>query len=371
MLSFSNRGQKHCPLGRCITQLYDIRAMSLGTMNEISYQTTQVYDGVGNLVGLTRFSGDLVTNQYDPLGRVTTTLFSVDSKNVSYVYVLVSNRIAVYDQSGLSTYSYDSIDRLIGRTDQGGLVQVYKFDLAGQRIALTDPDGGIRTFTYDLDSRLSLFQDPQANRTTYTWDNAGRMTQMRYGDGLRVGYGYDAASQILTIQSDNGASTVVTKFTFVYDPNGNRTVVQDLNTAWTTYSYDLRNRLTQDNTSGANAHNYTYSYDGNDNRLTSSETGALTFWTYDAANRMVTAVSGGLTTTYTYSRNGGLTNVLEGAGAAYTMAYDSMLRLYYQVASSSRYTYTYDSDNLKRYEDAPTGRTTLIWDGTNYLGAKV
>jgi hypothetical protein len=70
---------------------FDGRAMSLGTMNEISYQATLVYDGVGNNIGLTRFSGDLVSYQYDLLNRVTTVLFSIDSKNVSYVFGPASN----------------------------------------------------------------------------------------------------------------------------------------------------------------------------------------------------------------------------------------------------------------------------------------
>ena len=344
--------------------------MSLGTMNEISYQTTLVYDGVGNNIGLTRFSGDLVSYQYDLLNRVTTVLFSIDSKNVSYVYDPASNRIAVYDQSGLSTYAYDPSNRLVGRTDQGNLVQAYKYDLADQRTSLTDPDNGIRTYTWDLNGRLSVFQDSQSLLSTFTYDNADRKILVLNSDGLSNRYGYDAANQVLTMQSDNSGSTLFTKFTFAYDGNGNRTVVQDLNTAWTTYSYDAKNRLTQDNTTGANAHVYTYSYDGNDNRLTSSETGALTFWTYDVANRMVTAISGGLTTTYAYSRNGGQTSVKEGGGAVYTMGYDNMLRLNYQIATSTYNTYTYDAQGLKRYEDSTSGRTTLIWDGRNYLGSK-
>jgi len=92
------------------------------TMNELSYRTTQSYDGVGNLTGLPRFSFDLVTNQFDPLNRLTTVLFGLDSKNVSYVYDPASNRIAVYAQSGLSTFAYDAWNRLVGRTDQGALV---------------------------------------------------------------------------------------------------------------------------------------------------------------------------------------------------------------------------------------------------------
>ncbi len=127
-------------------------------------------------------------------------------------------------------------------------------------ISLTDPDGGIRTTTYDLDGGISVFQDTQANLTSYTWDAASRKTRTRYGEGLRAGYGYNATGQILTIQTDNGASTLFTKFTFLYDPNGNRTVIKDLDTSLTTYSYDAKNRLTEDKTSGANAHDYTYTY---------------------------------------------------------------------------------------------------------------
>lgn len=136
------------------------------------------------------------------------------------------------------------------------------------------------------------------------------------------------------------------KFTFAYDGNGNRTVVQDLNTAWTTYTMDANNRLT------------------------SSETGILTFWTYDAANRLVTAVSSDLTTSYQYDRNGCEIGVQEGGGAVYTMGYDNMLRLNYQIATSTYNTFTYDAGGLKRYEYSSSGITTLIWDGDDYLGAK-
>jgi len=53
---------------------------------------------------------------------------------------------------------------------------------------------------------------------------------------------------------------------------------------WPTYTYDPKSRLTQDATTGANTHTYDYTYDGNDNRLTSNETGALATWTYDMAS---------------------------------------------------------------------------------------
>ena len=82
---------------------------------------------------------------------------------------------------------------------------------------------------------------------------------------------------------------------------------------------------------------------------------------------MVTAISGGQTTSYAYSRNGGLISVVEGGGAVYTMGYDNMLRLNYQIATSTFSTYVYDADGFKRYEELSTGTTTLVWDGSDYL----
>ncbi len=65
--------------------------------------------------------------------------------------------------------------------------------------------------------------------------------------------------------------------------------------------------------------------------------------------------------------DGNLTNVVETGGSAFTMGYENVNRLNFQIAGSVRFTYTYDASGLKRYEDAPSGRTTIIWDGTDYL----
>ena len=78
----------------------------------------------------------------------------------------------------------------------------------------------------------------------------------------------------------------------------------------------------------------------------------------------------GLTTTYTFDRNGNKTIVRESVNI-YSMGYDNMNRLNYQIDGSNRFTYTYDASSLKRYEDAPTGRTMIVWDGANYLQGRI
>ncbi len=121
---------------------------------------------------------------------------------------------------------------------------------------------------------------------------------------------------------------------------------------------------------------YDYSYDLTDNRLTSSETGSIITWSYDAASRLTTAASGAGQWTFSYSDNGNLSVVLEAGKTPVTMAYDMENRLAVHKQPSSEFlgttvaSYTYDGDGLKRRELVNGAATTLIWDGSDYLGEK-
>lgn len=119
-------------------------------------------------------------------------------------------------------------------------------------------------------------------------------------------------------------------------------------------------------------HTYDYSYDENDNRLTSSETGVVATFNYDAGNRLTTSTDGQITT-YGYSSNGNLTEVDEPGKASYTMTYDKENRLvrhetYATGVLISTTTYTYDGDGLKRSEIVDGWNKTYLWGGADYLG---
>jgi hypothetical protein len=127
--------------------------------------------------------------------------------------------------------------------------------------------------------------------------------------------------------------------------------------------------LTQDATTGPNAHVYTYAYDSRDNRTFSNDTGNPTTWTYTATGQLVTGNENGAVTSFSYDTNGNLTLVVPPSGSSVTMAYDVENRMNTHVEGGVRTTYTYDGDGLKRSERAGAGVTTLLWDGRNYLGA--
>lgn len=130
--------------------------------------------------------------------------------------------------------------------------------------------------------------------------------------------------------------------------------------------YDPKSRLVSDETSGANAHLYQYSYDSMDNRLTSTETKSEIQYTYDAATRLVTSSDGA---SYGYGRNGNLESVT-GVGDPVAMEYDYENRLVRHDDGTDVAEYTYSADGLKRTEIGGTSMNTLIWDGIDYLGEK-
>ncbi|MEX2242208.1 MAG: hypothetical protein WD716_00015 [Fimbriimonadaceae bacterium] len=157
------------------------------------------------------------------------------------------------------------------------------------------------------------------------------------------------------------------RFTYSYDDAGNLTVTVDSNGARATHTYDGKSRLTRGQTTGTGAHDYTYSYDANDDRLTSSETGGVVTFNYNAFGQLTTSTDGSLVTTYTYDDDGNQTvTALQGSDPV-TMAYDKENRMNRHQQGATVVTYTYASDGLKRSEVTSGGTTTLVWDGSDYL----
>lgn len=134
---------------------------------------------------------------------------------------------------------------------------------------------------------------------------------------------YDAAGQTVSLIEETSRGAVRQRLTFSYDANGNRTGIEDSNGARTTYAYDAKDRLTGDDTSGANAHEYDYEYDADENRTFSTERGADERFHYDASSRLTTSSYEeevpATITTYTYDADGNLVGVATEGASPVTM----------------------------------------------------
>src|SRR5262249_87282 len=97
---------------------------------------------------------------------------------------------------------------------------IYTYDLNGNRISMIDPTG-LTTYSYDALNRLTSMTNNKGQTTTFTYDALGRRTSMTHANGVITGYTYDVASQLASIAHQLGATTI-NSFNYTYDKVGNR-----------------------------------------------------------------------------------------------------------------------------------------------------
>jgi len=122
--------------------------------------------------------------------------------------------------------------------------------------------------------------------STYTYDTSGRKTSVGLDDGARSSYVYDASSQLRGERHTPAGMITSTLTTFVYDPAGNRSLLNENGTR-TTSTYDAANRLKY-SVKAAGRTTYSYDANGNQTRILEPNLDRTTFsWTYENQQRLV------------------------------------------------------------------------------------
>lgn len=286
--------------------------------------TTYGYDGSGNRIRQTSPLGEVTTWTYDGSGRMTS---MVDPRgNVS------GANPAKYRTS----YSYDTLDHVVKVTDPLGHTTVTAYDPAGNKTSVTDANGNTTTYGYDAADHLTSVIDPLGNTTGYSYDATGNLITRTDANGHQTSYQYDPADRLTQRTDPLGRKTA-----YQYDANGNRTQVTDANGVVTTNTYDALNRRTatsySDGTPGVS-----FTYDANGNRTGMTDAGGSVSYTYDGENELLTSSRGAATFTYTYDPAGHVTSRTYPGSPAITYGYDADGRLTSVTAGGSTTTYGYD-----------------------------
>lgn len=249
-------------------------SMSDGTGITIySYNPASFPLGAGRLASEDGpLSNDAITYQYDELGRIT-------SRAINGVN---------------STITLDPLDRLTSVVNELGTF-TYEYEGATRRLtSISHPSGQSSTFTYlnnSGDHRLleiaNTFGATLLSKFTYTYDPVGNITSWGQQAGTEAtkthSLGYDGADQLLSDVVTQGVATLNT-YGYTYDLAGNRKTEQ-IGASTRQFFYNSLNEITTTGSGAATA--ATYEWDAV-HRLTAISQGSnRTEFTYDGLGRRV------------------------------------------------------------------------------------
>lgn len=292
---------------------------ALGQLTDVfepgNLHTTYIYSALGNLLSLTQngVSGESPRSRsftYDSLSRLLTTSTSSETGGICYGIRNASGCINGYDANGnlqyktdahgvLTTYKYDSLNRLQWKKYTGGTVSsCYQYDVSS-----------VPGASGNLIGR-------RTNAWTQTGDCATDPTTVSVVLSLRSVLAYDSMGRVLSEQQCTKANCGISTYapSYTYDLLGNVK----------TYSIG--------STNGAGGFTFTYGYDGANrlNSIGSSNTqypNPTALFAVPLSSPASTCNTTGSGSQPGYSPAGGLMNATMGSGLQVSKTYDSRLRI--------------------------------------------
>jgi len=241
--------------------------------------TTIAVDSLGRPVSVTDGKGQITRTSYNTDDQVTQVLTG-GATSCSYAagtcvtstYNADGNLATQTDQTGLTTYSYDNLDRQLNKALPSGANLALGYDSVGNVASYTDP-GGTVSYGFDAANELTSLTEPSGARTVFGYNNDAVRISTTYPGGTVLANTPDNSMRTQEIKATNG-SNVFSDFTYSYangsgDTSLNRARTDKVAGANTSYAYDALNRLTQatETTGGNTTASWLYCYDCDDARV--------------------------------------------------------------------------------------------------------
>lgn len=346
--------------------LWDAASGSYVLGAETIYQTAS-YDASGNLTGQTDGKGNATGFTYDAQGRITGVMLP-DSTSANYGYSEYGEE-GDYRTSITRTMANGAVSEEITDADGNSLsisdkgtkgdtpiTTASRYDAFGNTIEETHSDGSKIAYTYDakgrVETKTQIGTDGTAKfKTVYTYyadDQVKEMYDYKVSGSSQTLYHYvkntyDGLKRLTSSTEVNGSS-----------------VPSDLTPYTTSYTYDLKDRLTAvtyGSASSSEVDGIIYSYNGSKLTALSVKIGSSSYlakeYSYDSAGRVATVKD------YYNFRKGDTANYI-----LLTYTYDSFSRITdmrYTKAGEviERHSYTYDKNSNIIKERNVNGATKL------------
>lgn len=268
---------------------------------------TWTYDEAGLPAAYQDANGGVTRYEYDAGGRLARILYP-DGSATEFTYTAGGALETCTDAGGTSRYAYDADGRLVRRTDPLGQVITYTYDAAGRPATVTAA-GRTTTYTYDAAGQLARVEDADGQVWTFTCTPAGREAVVLLPNGTRTEISYDPCGRVTQTVHRSPADAVLRSFAYTYDAAGRCSRVVEDSGRQVDYTYDALGRLTAETITDPVRGNrlISYTYDAVGNRLSRTDNGAVTVYTYDARDRLLSAGP----VSYGYDEKGRLTSRTE------------------------------------------------------------
>jgi RHS repeat-associated protein len=354
-----------------------------GYASGVSSTTATERDPFGEATLTVDGDGREVERLYNPDGQATLTVTGYGSGSAEpddSQYDADNNATVTVDGLGKQTLTtFDNLNRAVAVTDPDGHTTQSLYDAAGNLTGTIDGLGNLTQMAYDAQGRLVQTIDPRGAVTQRSYDAAGNLTALIDPDGNLTAWAYDGQNRQISMTDPLG-NTAYTS----YDADGHVTLTVDRDGRKDARTYDTDGLLTLEvwyNPDGSMQDTRTWTYDGNGQVLTASNSAGTYTYTYDADNRVSSiAEPFGLTLWFQYDHDGHVTLQTDSFGGLLTSVYnpDGLLatRAFSGPGQSPlREDFGYDADGRltteTRYSDLAgmivVGVTTQTYDDAGLL----
>ena len=260
-----------------------------------SGDTTYVHSCLGLVTRRTREGGEVTTSSYDRAGRLTGIAYPDAAGSVALGYDGAGHRTSLSNLSASATLTFDNAGRLetVTRSIVGGsadLLTTYSYDTLDRLHTITYPSGRIVTYGWDDRNWLTSLTGEEGSGVEYisdvTYYSSGAPHLVTFANTVTTSYAIDPRNRVRGITTKRGASTYLKSVGLEYDFASNVTYWQDyLDPANSrVFGYDDLNRLTSASSPGLwGSLGYTYDELG---------TGGLLSDNYSCARATITLVHG-------------------------------------------------------------------------------
>ena len=344
----------------------------------LGYSMAYAYNQKDILTSETDAAGHTLTYDYNAMNQLTSMMKDVTvngqvlTPHVGFGYV--NDRLSVIAQNDfIYNMAYDSFGNLTSTSVEDQAIQTYVYEANNGNVkSKTYGNGVTLSYTYDVFDRVIATDMASGSNSAvriyeYSYDHQGNLAVMKdLMNRISYRYFYDMTDRLVMCQDSLGNS-----FTYIYDANNNLTSMTVKNsgtTLKTQYVYDADDRETQ---TQAKSKTLTTAYDALgrlDTKTWNTGTPFVTKYHYMAgangsqSSQVASVDIGSQKIAYTYDGNGNITSITDSQGTT-TYAYDELNRLVrennHQLCKTVTYLYDAAGNIQKKCTYALTNEQNL------------